>query len=484
MNATTCQVLCIGAGPAGLTAAYLLSKNGVDVTVLEKDPRYVGGISRTVNYKNYLCDIGGHRFFSKSAEVEALWEEILGDDFIFRHRKSRIYYQQKFFDYPLRAFDSFSKLGFFTSFACLFSYLKARLFPYKKPANFREWIINRFGNKLFSIFFQTYTEKVWGMPCAEISADWAAQRIKGLSLSTAILNALGFGAYKKNKKVKTLIDSFRYPRRGPGMMWERAAEKITQQGGQVLMQQEVVSCEYQAEQKSWLVSTKQNGEMSYFRAEHIISSMPLSQLAIQLVPVMQAESLQAAKKLKYRDFLIVALIVRETHRFDDNWLYIHEPDVKVGRIQNFKSWSPEMVPDLGTNCYGMEYFCFENDALWLMDDKTLVAFATKELVELNLALPQEVLDGFVIRQPKAYPVYDANYQDHVQLIKKSLEKNYPGLHPVGRNGLHRYNNQDHSMMTAMLTVKNIMAGETLYDIWQVNEDAEYHEEVKIHEKFS
>lgn len=477
------RVAVIGAGPAGLTAAYLLAKAGVPVTVLEADPRDVGGISRTVHYKGYSFDIGGHRFFSKSREVEALWDEILPHDMLERPRASRIFYRGQFFSYPLKAFEALRKLGVLESTLCGFSYLKAALFPNPKPANFQEWVSNQFGARLFGIFFKTYTEKVWGMDCREISADWAAQRIKGLSLGKAVWNSLFARAARAEKErgkvIKTLINSFRYPRRGPGMMWEACAAKVKALGGEVRMGSRVTRCDYDPENRDrgeWRVSSVNGaGETETFSAAHVISSTPVRQLARLLSPALPREATEAAQSLKYRDFLTVALIYRHADSFDDNWIYIHEPHVKVGRIQNFKSWSPEMVPDAATSCYGLEYFCFEGDSLWDSTDEALLEMARREMETLGLAKATDFVDGTVVRQPKAYPVYDAEYTQHVARVREALEEHFPTLHLVGRNGMHKYNNQDHSMMTAMLAARNILAGKRLYDVWQVNEDAEYHE---------
>ena len=472
------SVICVGGGPAGLTAAYQLTKAGADVVVLERDPELVGGISRTERYKGFRFDIGGHRFFSKSREVEALWEEILGNEFIERPRKSRIFYRGKLFDYPLKAMDALLKLGIFESFLCVASYGKAKLMPVARPANFQEWVTNQFGHRLFSIFFKTYTEKVWGMKCTEISADWAAQRIKGLSLGSAIWNALKPRSLKgSSPTIKTLIESFRYPKYGPGQMWDAAVGHIERRGGKVLRGREVNGLHYDSASRRWKVVARnvRTGTSETFEAAHVISSAAIVDLADALGEQLPKAAADAARRLRYRDFITVALIVQDRGRFDDNWIYIHDPGVKVGRIQNFKSWSPHLVPDATLNCYGLEYFCFEGDALWEAPDGELIAQARRELVALGLAADSEIVDGHVIRQIKAYPVYDDDYQANVELVRTGVEQKLPGLHLVGRNGMHKYNNQDHAMMTAMLTAENILAGRAVWDVWQVNQDAEYHE---------
>jgi protoporphyrinogen oxidase len=477
-------VVVIGAGPAGLTAAYALTKEGVPVTVLEADPVHVGGISRTVAHaspaaggREFRFDIGGHRFFSKSREVEDLWTELLGDDLLVRPRKSRILYGGKFYSYPLRAGEALSNLGILESARCVASYAWARLFPVRAPRSFEDWVGNQFGRRLFGIFFRTYTEKVWGMSCREISADWAAQRIKGLSLSTAIWNALFPPREARNpsRQIKTLIGSFRYPRLGPGMMWEAAARKVAAAGGEVRMGWRVTGLT-RLPDGSWQVACRDpEGRGTCLPARQVISTAPLRELVAGLEPPVSPAARAAAAALRYRDFLTVALIVRPSLEFDDNWIYIHEPGVKVGRVQNFRSWSPELVPDPSLACYGLEYFCFEGDGLWTMPDAELVALAGRELVQLGLARAEDLLDGCVVRQPKAYPVYDDDYARHVEVIRRELLDRYPGLFLVGRNGMHKYNNQDHAMMTGLLVARNILAGRQVYDVWNVNQDAEYHE---------
>jgi protoporphyrinogen oxidase len=468
------RVAIIGAGPAGLTAAYLLGKAKQEVVVFEKDPKYVGGISRTESYKGYHFDIGGHRFFSKSKEVEDFWTEILGDEMLERPRSSRIYYNKKFFSYPLVAFDALRKLGIIESALCVLSYVKAKFSPVKNPTNFEDWVVNQFGQRLFNIFFKTYTEKVWGIPCKEISADWAAQRIKGLSLSSAIWNALfkakPVSSGNKDKVIKTLIDSFRYPKYGPGMMWETCAAKCKEMGVQIDMNCGVK--DISTVNNKWTVHTTDGRTHEDF--DYVLSSAPMRELIASVTPRFPEKAFSSAQHLGYRDFLTVVLICKDEDAFTDNWIYIHDPSVKVGRIQNFKSWSPFMVPDPAMACYGLEYFCFEGDGLWTSSDETLINLAKKEIEQIGLTKDSAVVDGYVVRQPKAYPVYDQTYKENVEEVREAL-KAYPGLYLVGRNGMHKYNNQDHSMMTAMLAAKNIIAGKELYDLWDVNEDAEYHE---------
>lgn len=466
------SVAIIGAGPAGLTAAYLLAKQNIPVTVLEADPQYVGGIARTVVYKGYCFDIGGHRFFSKAKEIEDFWTEILPHDLLQRPRSSRIFYQGKFFSYPLKFFEVLLKLGPIESIYCCLSYLRARIFPISQPRSFADWVCNHFGKRLFSIFFKTYTEKVWGMSCDSISADWAAQRIKGLSLWSAALNALALRP-KRHNTIKTLIDTFRYPRKGPGMLWEACADQLQKKGGILKMGIRLIHCTLH--NTHWqLEYYDDHQQLHTLTATHVLSSAPLQELvATYLSPEPSQPACLAAKNLKYRDFLIVVLILKDKQQFADNWIYIHDPAVEVARIQNFKSWSEDMVPDPTMCCYGMEYFCFEDDGLWSASDETLIQKAIREITHIGLATASDIVDGCVVRQAKAYPVYDEHYKEQVALIRQEIAQHYPGLQIVGRNGMHKYNNQDHAMMTAMLAVKNILADSTQYDVWQVNQDAEY-----------
>ncbi|HEX6554885.1 MAG TPA: NAD(P)/FAD-dependent oxidoreductase [Ktedonobacteraceae bacterium] len=470
------HVVIMGAGPAGLTAAYeLVVHQHVGVTVLEKDPRYVGGISRTVEYNGYRFDIGGHRFFSKSTEIEDLWTEVMGDDLPVRPRLSRIIYRGKYFDYPLKAFNALFNLGLIETVRCITSYIQARIIPNRHPESFEDWVTNQFGKRLFKIFFKTYTEKVWGMSTKELSADWAAQRIKGLNLLETIKNALLPQKAKKDGAViKTLIDKFHYPRHGPGELWERVAAIIGQRGYPVMMGKEIISIQHDGNQVTGIVTRDANGNMNLERGTHYISTLPMRELVYAFDPPLPPHVPQAADGLKYRDFLTVAMIVNKAEIFPDNWIYLHDPDITAGRIQNFKNWSLDMVPDPSKTCLGLEYFCFEGDGLWTSTDMDLVELGGKELMKLKLCKPEEILGGTVVRQPKAYPVYDDEYKMHVRTIRDYLEAHATNLQLVGRNGMHHYNNQDHSMMTALCAARNIALNANL-DPWSVNTDAEYHE---------
>ena len=466
------HVVIIGAGPGGLTAAYLLAKEGVSVTVLEGDD-VVGGISRTAQYKGYRFDIGGHRFFTKIEPVEELWREVLGDEFISVPRLSRIYYEGKYFDYPLKAGNALRGLGIWRAILMTLSYLRAHLWPNPVEENLEQWVTNRFGKRLYETFFKTYTEKVWGIPCTEIRAEWAAQRIQNLSLGKAILSAAALN--RRSNDIKSLINEFQYPRLGPGQMWEMCRDRVEEKGGRVLMQHKVRDIEIRNGRAVAVRAMTPDGERR-FAADHVISTMPVRSLVRALEPAAPAEIREAGEGLNYRDFLTVALILKGEDIFPDNWIYVHTPGVKVGRIQNFNNWSKAMVPEAGRTCLGMEYFCFEGDGLWTTPDAELVELAKRELGMLGLADPDLVVDGAVVRMPKAYPIYDGVYRDCLDEVRTYIDP-IKNLHLVGRNGLHKYNNQDHSMLTAMMTVWN-MQGAT-HDIWAVNTDFEYHEEQKL-----
>jgi protoporphyrinogen oxidase len=472
------QIVVIGAGPAGLTSAYLLSKQGYGVTVLEADD-LVGGISRTAQYKGYRFDIGGHRFFTKITPVQDLWEELLASEFISVPRMSRIHYSGKYFDYPLKAMNALRGVGLWNTARIAWSYLDARFHPSEVEENFEQWVTNRFGRRLYEIFFKTYTEKVWGIPCTEIRAEWAAQRIQGLSLARAIITAASIN--RRSTKIKSLIHEFRYPRLGPGQMWEACRDRVRALGNRVLMQTYATAIESTvdpatgARRVTGVRATSSSGEQ-VFPADHVISTMPVRSLVRAIEPPAPPAVRAAAEGLRYRDFIVVALILNKDNLFPDNWIYIHTPGVKVGRIQNFNNWSKAMVPDAGRTCLGMEYFCFKGDGLWESPDATLIAQAARELEQLGLASASDVVDGTVIRMPKAYPIYDAEYQGHLDRVREFIDP-IANLHTVGRNGMHKYNNQDHSMLTAMMAVWNMQGAR--HDIWAVNTDFEYHEEQRV-----
>jgi protoporphyrinogen oxidase/GT2 family glycosyltransferase len=465
------RIAICGAGPAGLTAAYLLAHRGYRLRVLESDLQ-VGGLARTATYKGFHFDIGGHRFFTKIPEVQALWDEVLGAELIDVPRLSRIHYHGKFFQYPLKAGDALLGLGPWQTVLILLSYLRARIHPHPVEENFEQWVSNRFGDRLYRIFFKSYTEKVWGVPCTEVRAEWAAQRIQGLSLARAVLAATSI---QSGSRVRTLIDRFKYPRLGPGQMWERCTELVTGLGGAVQLGHEVIGFDL-VDGSVVAAQVRTPGGTQRVEADHFISTMPLRSLVRALGNAVPAAVQQAGAALTYRDFIVVALILDRSELFPDNWIYVHTPGLKVGRVQNFNNWSAALVPEPGTTCLGMEYFCFEGDALWQRTDGDLVSLATHELGQLRLAPSARVLDATVVRMPKAYPIYDRAYRTHLDTIRPFLDA-IPNLHTIGRGGMHKYNNQDHSMYAAMLLVENLEGA--AHDLWAVNSDLEYQEEQRL-----
>jgi protoporphyrinogen oxidase len=462
-------VLVLGGGPAGLTAGYLLAKAGKPVVVVEAEEQ-VGGLAKTVvDPEGYRFDLGGHRFFTKAQEVDDLWHEVMGDEFLKRPRMSRIYWNGKFLDYPLNGTDVIKKLGPIELTRAGLSYLWAALFKRNAPEeNLEQWVSKRFGWRLYSLFFKSYNEKVWGVPTTEIRAEWAAQRIKGLSFFSAAKAAF---VGNKGNKIKSLIGEFNYPRYGPGQMWDAMTARIRELGGEVRIGAPVTSLTVG---EDGVVEAVEAGGVRY-EPSAVISSLPLRATVALAEPAAPEPVREAARTLRYRDFLTVALVLDGEDLFPDNWIYIHEPNVEVGRIQNYRSWSPWMVPDPTTACVGLEYFCFRGDELWTMDDDALVELATKELAEIGLATPDKVKRGYVVRVPMAYPMYDRDYAEKVAAIRGWLDDFGTNLIQIGRNGLHRYNNSDHSMLTAMRAVDNLLTGAT-HDIWAVNAESAYHEE--------
>ena len=475
-SAAATGIVIIGAGPAGLTAAYQLSKSGVTSTILEADD-IVGGISRTVERDGWRFDIGGHRFFTKVKPVDDLWFEILGaDEFLQRPRMSRIYYRGKLYDYPLKPLNALKNLGVVEAVRCVASYGYAKVKPPKDTSNLEGFYVSMFGRRLYGHFFDHYNQKVWGVPTSKLSADFGAQRVKGMSLMTAVTDALTPKAIKnrrsKGQQVTSLIDTFNYPKFGPGQMWEKAAQIVSDAGCTLRYDTRVVKVRHAGGRATEVVATV-DGVEQVFPAQHVISSMPFRDLIRAMDPPPPAEVFAAAEGLTYRDFITVALVVPQEYSFPDNWIYIHDPGVKVGRIQNFGSWSPYLVKE-GRTCLGLELFVNEGDDTWNKSDDELIAQGKREIEHLKLADASKVEAGYVVRMPKAYPVYDEYYQANVKVLRDWIGANCPNVMPTGRNGMHKYNNQDHSMLTAMLSVENILGAH--HDVWTVNVEAEYHEE--------
>jgi protoporphyrinogen oxidase len=457
----------LGAGPAGLTAAYVLARRKHPGAVFEADGS-VGGIAKTVEFNGYRFDLGGHRFFTKLQPIQRLWEEMLRDDFLTRPRLSRIYYKGKYFSYPITAKDVVGRLGLFESTLCALSYLWASRHRNTEAETFEEWVTSKFGRRLYDAFFRSYTEKLWGIPGSEIRALWAAQRIKNFSLGKAVLNILGL----RREHVTTLIEEFRYPRLGPGQMWERFAAKAEEDGVPVHLKQRCMALKH-SEGRIESVVMRSNGDLTEHVVDSVVSSIPLSELILNLDPPAPEEVRAAARRLRYRDLILVALMTKEADPFPDNWIYLHDPGTRAGRVQNYGVWSEAMVQP-GTTCLGVEYFCFEGDEVWEMPNDEIVALAKSELARIGLIDPDLVVDGVKVLVPKAYPMYDSAYEEALQVIRPYLAT-FENLQTCGRNGLHRYNNQDHSMWTALLATLNAIEGRE-YDVWSVNAEAEYLEE--------
>jgi protoporphyrinogen oxidase len=466
-------IAVVGAGPAGLTAGYELVKRGERPIVFEASEA-VGGLAQTVVRDGNRFDLGGHRFFTKSAEVEALWDEVLGGEMLLRPRLSRIRWRGRYIDYPLRAGDVVAKIGPVELARCAASYARARLRARRAPeaVSFEDWVSARFGRRLFELFFESYTEKVWGVPTSELRAEWAAQRIAGLSFWGAARAAL---PGRRDSTPRSLIEEFRYPRLGPGQMWEEMSRRIVAGGGEV---RRGAAVDGLVIEDGRVAAVRAGGESVRVRAA--ISSAPLRSLAGFVDPAPPPPVSVAAAGLRYRDFLTVALTIAGEAPFPDNWVYVHDPDVAVGRIQNYRAWSPWMAADPRRASIGMEYFCFEGDALWSREDEELVAMAREEIDAIGLLPASRVEGGHVVRVPKAYPIYDADYERRVATIRDWLD-GIPNLQQVGRNGLHRYNNSDHSMLTAIRAVENLCDGSG-HDLWSVNADSVYHERVEPEEQ--
>jgi protoporphyrinogen oxidase len=456
-----------------MSSAWVLARRGVPGTVLEADGS-LGGLSKTVQFGEYRFDLGGHRFYTKLPQVERLWSETLGDQFLTRSRLSRIYFHSRFFNYPLRAEDLLKGLGLVETMRCAISYLLSRRRRGASPRNFEEWVVSRFGQRLYDTFFRSYTEKVWGIPGSEIQAEWAAQRIQSFSAFQALLGILRL----RRGHATTLIEEFRYPRLGPGQMWEEFGRRVEERGIDVRLNHRCVEIRHSAGRaESLLVRT--NGDETDHPVDGVLSSLPLRDLISSLEPAAPPDVRAAAERLRYRELCLVALMVDREQPFPDNWIYLHDPGTRAGRVQNFGAWSPDMVP-AGKTCLGVEYFCFEGDAIWEMPDDEAVELAVAELSRIGLIDPDTVTNGVKVRVPNAYPMYDSGYREAVATIRGYLE-HFENLRTFGRNGLHRYNNQDHSMWTALLATRNYLEG-TSHDVWSVNTKAEYLEEGPLAER--
>lgn len=466
------RVVVIGAGPAGLSAAYILSKAGLKPEVYEASP-YVGGMARSFKLFDQVVDCGPHRFFTKQPEVNAFFDEIIGDDYVEVQRLTRIFYGGKFYDYPLKASSVWSNLSPDQIGSILYSYLLKKLSPVKNPQTLEDWVSNKFGNELYQIFFKNYSEKLWGIPCSRIDADWAAQRIKSLSLFEAVKSNLRTNRGKHH----SLVDKFRYPVLGTGMLYERAQGMIERQGGQVHLQRPV---------KRLLINGNTvNGielaDGSEVQAEHVISTMPLT-LLLKGMPELPAKVAWASEQLYFRHTILVYLEVDTDELFEDNWLYIHSPEVRHGRVTNFRNWSPALYGNQQTSILCVEFWAFEEDALWHEADSQLGLLAEKELRQVDL-LPDTatILRTKVVRVPRCYPVYEIGYQEHIQTISSYLDQ-FKNLQLIGRYGSYKYNNQDHSILMGLLAAQNVLYNKNV-DLWQVNSDKEYHEEKLIGKEY-
>jgi protoporphyrinogen oxidase len=442
---------------------------GLDAVVFEADD-VVGGIARTVRSDGYRFDLGGHRFFTKLRPIERIWEETLGEELLTRPRLSRVYYQGKFFAYPLAPRDVVRRLGIVESARCALSYLWSR-HRVKNPETFEDWVTARFGKRLYDVFFRSYTEKVWGIAGSEIRAEWAAQRIKNFSLGAIVRSILGM----KGEHVTTLIEEFRYPRLGPGQMWETLTEQVERRGIPVNLGHRCMTIRHDGERVQSIV-VEADGRRHEHEVDAVLSSIPLSELALSLDPPPPPAVAGAARGLRYRSLCLVALMTTEASPFPDNWIYLHDPGTRAGRVQNFGAWSEGMVRP-GTSCLGVEYFCFEGDEIWELSEHEVVELAKDELASIGLIDPAKVVRGLRVRVPKAYPMYDATYRENVDTVREHIER-LQNLKTFGRNGLHRYNNQDHSMWTAILATLEVVDG-TSHDVWSVNTEAEYHEEGEL-----
>ena len=467
------DVVVIGAGPAGLTAGYELSKSEKQVLVIEKKDQ-VGGLAETKVFGDYRYDIGPHRFFTKNKEVYDLFLEMLGEDAVAVNRKTRILFKGSYFDYPLTPLNALFGLGVIESMKIGFSYLTARVKSYLKLSsinNFEDWVIDKFGKKLYSNFFKNYTEKVWGIDCQDIGKDWAAQRIKGLSLSTAIKFAL---FPNSKKRPKTLVDLFYYPKLGAGMLWEKFEEYLLNNNVDILKNSYVIDVNYKDDLLE--VTYESNGKKEVVLTKHLLFSNPLLDFIKYFKNEVPNKVLEASNNLDYRNHISVHVTI-DKKLFDDNWIYIHSPDLKMARIADFTNFSKDMSIE-GNYPITLEYFCFENEKIWNDTDENIIAIALEELKNI-FPVNFNVVHSAVTRNPKAYPVIRTGYEEYITIIRDWL-KDHKNITAIGRSGMFKYNNQDHAMATGLYAVRNLL-GQGEFDPWEVNVDGEYHEEISAKE---
>ena len=470
-------ILVLGGGPAGISCAYELAQRGVSPTVIERHGQ-VGGLCRTIPHEGFLFDVGPHRFFTKNGEVDRLWHEVLGDQSVTVGRRTRILYRKHLFDYPLKPLAALRGLGLWTSAKAMASFARIKLFPGRRsPADsFEDWVVSQFGRVVYEIFFKTYTEKVWGIPCRTIAAEWAGQRIKGLSLTTALLNSLKRGG--GGAGVKSLVDQFDYPRRGAGQVYERLAEMAASRGAAMVLGTRVVGVHHDQSRVTAIEVEDSAGGRRRLPAEQVFSSIPLTELIQRLNPAPPAAVIEAARTLYYRDHVTVNLVVRRRRPFPDNWIYVHDPRVRMARIACYGNFSEDMLAGPGQDALSVEYFAFAHDDLWQMDDRRLIALAEQELEQVGLVKAAEIASAFVVRERDSYPVYYLGYRNNLDTVRAYLAQ-FGNLTPIGRGGMYRYNNQDHAILSGLLAARNFCAPGPRHDLWEINEENEYLEEKQL-----
>lgn len=472
MNEKSCECCILGAGPAGLGAALELTGHGVTDILIVDRLKIVGGLSRTDIFDGVRFDVGPHRFFTKNEEINRLWHDVLGDDFRPVSRMTRIYYKDEFFNYPLKVFDTLAKLGPVESLRIMVSFAASRIGKKTEPVTFEEWVTQKFGRKLYETFFKTYTEKVWGIPCSQIGAEWAAQRIKGLDVIQVIKNALpGMGG----GNIKTLIEEFDYPRLGAGQMYEAMCDRASAAGAEVMLDSEIVSFNRKDNTVESIDIVTSGGDRMKIKAAQFFSSIPITKF-FEMIDPSEPERIRAASDaLYYRDHITVNLVVNGGSLFPDQWVYVHSPDVKMGRIANYNNFSNDMIPGKNKTALSIEYFAFQDDDLWQCSDDDLKSLAGDELARIGFADKKAVQQAWVVRDTESYPTYYLGFKEHYETLKSRLNE-FDNLYPIGRGGLYKYNNQDHSVMSGILAARNYLKlPGTPYDLWEINVDAEYHE---------